>query len=125
MQTLLFDSARADKVALKRGPIIYCIEHSDNPRFDPWNVMLPLSSPLKTEWVPELLNGIMVIQGEAFTVETDSFKNSLYQSVTGVSFKTRRVRFKAIPYYAWANRDPRPMIVWMRSTKNFFNYSLR
>ena len=113
-----------DKVALKRGPIVYCIEQVDNPDFDVWNIVLPLDSPLKAEWAPKLLNSVTVIQGEAFAIETESFKNRLYQAVADVSFKTRKIRFKAIPYYAWANRKPGSMIVWMRSTsetsiKNF------
>ena len=113
-----------DKVALKRGPIVYCIEQVDNPDFDVWNIVLPLDSPLKAEWAPKLLNGVTVIQGEAFAIETESFRNRLYQAAADVSFKTRKIRFKAIPYYAWANRKPGSMIVWMRSTsetsiKNF------
>ncbi|MCD6089075.1 glycoside hydrolase family 127 protein [Candidatus Bathyarchaeota archaeon] len=113
-----------DKVALKRGPIVYCIEQIDNPDFDVWNIVLPLDSPLKAEWAPKLLNGVTVIQGEAFAIETESFKNRLYQAAADVSFKTRKIQFKAIPYYAWANRKPGSMIVWMRSTseisiKNF------
>jgi hypothetical protein len=103
-----------DKVALKRGPIVYCIEQADNLDFDVWNMVLPLDSPLKTEWMQELLNGVTVIQGEALTIETESFKNRLYQSVTDISLKARKIQFKAIPYYAWANRKPGPMMVWMR-----------
>jgi len=105
-----------DRVALKRGPIVYCIEQADNPDFDVWNMVLPLDIPLKEEWAAELLNGVMIIQGEALVIETENFKNSLYKPVTDISFKTRKVRFKAIPYYAWANREPGPMIVWIRST---------
>jgi len=118
-----------DKVALKRGPIVYCIEQIDNPDFDVWNIVLPLNSSLKAKWAPKLLNSVTVIQGEAFTIETESFRNRLYQPVADLSFKTRKVRFKAIPYYAWANRKPGSMIVWMRSTsgisiKNFTRRSV-
>jgi len=82
--------------------------------------MLPLDIPLKAEWAAELLNGVMIIQGEALVIKTESFKSSLYQSVTDMSFKTRKVRFKAIPCYAWANRELGPMIVWIRSTGGVF-----
>ena len=107
----------ADRVAIKRGPIVYCIEQADNPDFDVWNMVLPPENPLKAEWTPELLNGVTVIQGEALVIETENFKNNLYRPVTDISFKTRKVQFKAIPYYAWANRKPGPMIIWIRSTK--------
>jgi len=74
---------------------VYCIEQADNlSARDVWNIMLLSDNPLKAEWVPELLNGVMIIQGEALITETESFKNSLYQSVTDISFKTRKVRLR-------------------------------
>ena len=104
-----------DKIALKRGPIVYCVEQADNPDFDVWNMLLPHSSQLKAEWMPRLLNGVVTIQGEAITVETESFRSSLYKPIDKVTYRTRKVRFRAIPYYAWANRKPGPMTVWIRS----------
>lgn len=104
----------ADRVALKRGPIVYCLEQVDNPEADVWDIVLSASLPLKAEWRPDLLNGVVVLHGETFALEAD-FKEELYHPIAEVPFKTRGVNVTAVPYYAWANRDPGPMIVWARS----------
>ena len=105
-----------DKVALKRGPIVYCIEQVDNPDINIRNLVLLANPVLDIKWAPDLLNGVMVIQGEAFEVKLREFKNNLYQSLRDVQSESRSVKFTAIPYYAWANRDPGPMNVWIRSS---------
>jgi hypothetical protein len=104
-----------DRVALRRGPIIYCVEQVDNPDCDVWSLMLPSDSPLEVEWVSDLLNGVMVIRGEALAIDTEESKDQLYQLATNPPPKVRHVRFTAIPYYAWANRESGPMTVWIRS----------
>ena len=78
------------KVALERGPIVYAIESADNPD-GVLDVGLSDSSPLVADHRPDLLGGVMVIQGE-----TDAGKS-----------------FTAIPYYAWGHRGDGQMTVWM------------
>jgi len=104
-----------DRVALKRGPIVYCVEQVDNPNFDPWNLVLPADASLETKWEPRLLNGVMSIRGEGLAVDEDEFKGYLYRPLADLRPKLLRVQFTAIPYYAWANREPGPMSVWIRS----------
>ena len=104
-----------DRVALKRGPLIYCLEQTDNPDCDVWNLFLPLEGELKVDWMPKLLGGVMVVRGEASAGDSSGFEGSLYRPLKEVYPKMRRVKFTAIPYYAWANRDPGPMTVWVRS----------
>jgi len=104
-----------DRVALKRGPIVYCLEKADNPEFDVWDMLLPDDARLNAEWMPNMLGGVMVIRGEALAIDTEKFEGTLYLSKTDVRYKFRRVKFTAIPYYAWANREEGPMIVWIRS----------
>jgi len=108
-----------DKVALKREPLLYCVEQVDNPDFDVWDIVLPHDAPLRVEWAPNLLKGVMVIRGKALAIGTKEFEGSLYRPITDVSFKACNVQFKAIPYYAWANREPGAMTVWIRSMDNF------
>lgn len=91
----------------------------DNPEYDVWNLILPPDSPLKVKWVSDLLNGVMVIQGEALAIDTAEFKNQLYQLATNHLPKVHPVRFTAVPYYAWANRESGPMTVWIRSLAIF------
>ena len=92
------------------------MEQADNPDCDVWSLMLPSDSPLEVEWVPDLLNGVMVIRGGALAINTEEFKDQLYQLATNTPPKVRPVRFTAIPYYAWANHESGPMTVWIRSS---------
>jgi len=103
-----------DRVALRRGPLIYCVEQVDNPDFDVWNLILPSDSMMEARWEPNLLNGVVVISGEAYAADIDA-NDQLYWTEICSSVKMRRVRFTAIPYFAWANREQGPMTVWIRS----------
>ena len=110
-----------DRVALKRGPIVYCLEKTDNPGFDVWSIVLSDDTYLSAEWKPNLLGGVIVIRGEALAVNTEKFGEKLYLPKTDVKCETRRVKFTAIPYYAWANRERGPMTVWIRSPEKLFS----
>jgi len=110
----------ADRVALRRGPLVYCVERVDNPGCDPWSLILPIGSPLEVEWMPGLLGGLMAIKGEALVVSTEEREGHLYRMLSGSPPEMRRVGFTAIPYYAWANREVGSMTVWIRSTLRTF-----
>ncbi len=88
--------ANNGKVALQRGPLVYCLEQTDNP-FDLKTFSLPAETRFITEHKPDLLDGVTVIQGIA---------------------ENGGVQFTAIPYYAWDNREPGGMEVWLRETRN-------
>lgn len=104
------------RIALRRGPIVYCIEQADNHGFDVWDIAIPIDSEIRAEWQPSLLNGVVVLRGEAIAFDLDrSFKN-LYYPANKVGL--RSVEFVAIPYYAWANRQAGPMLVWIRFQAN-------
>lgn len=107
------------KVAIKRGPIVYCIESVDNPNLNIFNLSLPLNSELKVRWVPNLLNGVNVIEGEALYYEFDDMKEKLYMSNSDLARSLKKVKFTAIPYYAWANRGKSNMLVWIKVAKIF------
>jgi DUF1680 family protein/alpha-L-arabinofuranosidase len=80
------------KVALQRGPIVYCAEWKDN-NGSVLNIALPDSAVLKTEFRKDLLNGVVVILRKPI--------------------QENQQEFLAIPYYAWANRGPGEMAVWL------------
>lgn len=103
------------RVALIRGPIVYCLEGVDNKDFDVWHLSIPVDTTLEEEWVPLLLDGIIVIKGEGYVLDSDWPQDYLYRPLSS-SLKTRKVKFTAIPYYVWANREPSPMSVWIRTT---------
>jgi hypothetical protein len=87
------------KVALERGPIVYCAESVDNEGHV-LNLLLPDNAPLKAEYRKDMLNGIVVVTGKALALSGDG------KSVTR--------DFVAIPYYAWSNRGEGEMAVWLR-----------
>src|SRR6266478_617872 len=103
------EEVQADRgrVALQRGPLVYCAEWPDNPNGKVRNLLLPDSQPLAPEFEPGLLNGVEVVKGKAYSVSTDD---------AGAMVKTEQ-EFKAIPYYAWANRGRGQMAVWFANSE--------
>ena len=98
------------RVALQRGPLVYCLEGIDNGG-RVLNLALPDDVRLKARHRPDLLGGVTVIEGKAL-VRTDEAKweTALYRPA---NVETESTRFTAIPYYAWDNREPGEMIVWL------------
>jgi DUF1680 family protein len=94
--------ANAGRVALERGPIVYCVESPDNGG-QALNLWLPDATDLVSQHCPDLLGGVTVLRGQAMA----SHRNQ-DESVT-----TKAVELTAIPYYAWANRGPSEMAVWL------------
>ena len=90
------------KVALQRGPIMYCAEWVDNAG-KVSNLILPSSTVLAPEFNPGLLNGITVLKGKvpAYIIENNQ------------QIKTVEQSFTAIPYYSWANRGKGEMMLWL------------
>jgi uncharacterized protein len=96
-------AADRGRVALQRGPIVYCAEWPDNPGGQVLNLLLPDSQPLSAEFQPNLLNGVVAITGKAVALNSDA---------QGHVTDTQQ-DFTAIPYYAWANRGKGEMAVWL------------
>jgi uncharacterized protein len=105
-----FVRTNGGKIALQRGPLVYCLEETDNGK-ELGDVMIPRDSHLEAHFEPEFLGGIVTIQGRAFRTDIRGRKDALYSRVVP---RTRETEFKAVPYFAWCNRDPGEMIVWIR-----------
>ncbi len=101
--------ANIGKVALQRGPIVYCLEEIDNGQ-NLHEIVLSHKSELKAEFDDNLLGGIPVINAEAQRYNSP-WKGELYKAK--VESQYRPVTVKFIPYYAWANRTPGEMMVWI------------
>ena len=95
-------------LAIQRGPIVYCLEQCDQaePLAALW---LPREAELKAAHEPGLLGGVVTITGEARAASEQQWRRNLYQAAAPAS----RVALKAIPYYAWDNRQPGTMKVWL------------
>ena len=105
------------RVAVQRGPLVYCLEQLDQPEGVPlYDVSLDLrqkvSSQFHEEFQSDLLGGIVVLKHIGAANEKSTSENKLYYPYTPNSTRTRQVELRFIPYYAWANRAPTPMQVW-------------
>jgi DUF1680 family protein len=90
------------KVALQRGPIMYCAEWKDNDG-KATNIIVPKGTVFETAYEPALLNGITVLKAQVKSVNIDEGA----QTIT-----TQSKTLTAIPYYSWANRGKGEMTVW-------------
>ena len=104
-------AAEAGRVALKRGPLVYCFEQADNIAGPVSRIRLPRSAPLVTAERPDLFGGIIAIRAEGLAVDGDDWQGALYRAEPP---RTRPVTWTAIPYYLWANREPGAMRVWVQ-----------
>jgi len=100
------DSVKADlgKVALQRGPIVYCAEWPDNKDGHVLNLLLKDESSLSSEFQSDLLNGVQIITGTAIAYKMGEPEGTLEKTEQD---------FMAIPYYAWAHRGKGEMTVWL------------
>ncbi|MEA3407319.1 MAG: glycoside hydrolase family 127 protein [Chloroflexota bacterium] len=98
------------RVAIQRGPLVYCLEQVDNgPNLR--GIVLPADAELQATFKEGLLGGVVAIEGEAKRRDRGQWDNALYRTVPSAS---ETVPIRAIPYYAWANREPGEMLVWIR-----------
>lgn len=106
--------ANVGRVALQRGPLVYCLEGADHGGHVRHLVISP-DAPLGAPHRADLLGGVTVITGPALALRRAAWPASLYlpsADVPGVN----PVTFTAIPYFANANRQPGEMRVWMADT---------
>ncbi len=96
------------RVALERGPLVYCAEWVDNGG-RALNIILPDDAPLSARHAPDLLRGITVIEGCA---------KAIHRADDGGEIEMRDQDFMAIPYYAWAHRGEGEMTVWLARHPN-------
>ena len=79
------------RVAFQRGPVVFCFEEADNGK-DILNKIVSAEAKFSAEYKPSFLGGLVVLKGKA----------------ADGSILT------AIPYFAWDNRTPGKMIVWIK-----------
>lgn len=108
------DPTRAS-VALRRGPLVYCLEQADQSAdVDVQDVAVKPDSKLAPVWQPDLLGGVTVIEVDGVSLDTSAWDNALYRPLDSLTpAQGRAVKLTAIPYYAWANRGPGVMRVWV------------
>ena len=101
-------------VAIERGPLVYCLEQADHGEASIADLEIDTESPLESSWVPGHLEGVTVVRGSGWAVDTAPWKDQLYRPVARVgSASRRRIALTAVPYFAWANRGPGAMRIWI------------
>jgi len=95
------------RMALQRGPLVYCVEWPDVPGSTVSNLVVSRGAAIDATFEPELLKGITTLQFEASENREDGNENPENHPVT----------VKAIPYYAWAHRGPGQMAVWLATVR--------
>jgi DUF1680 family protein len=97
---------RADigKMAVQRGPVIYCAEWPDNSNGKILNLVVNKDAVITTEFIPELLNGTQVIKTTGYQTK---------KALDGKIEKMPEENITLIPYALWNNRGPGQMMVWM------------
>ena len=100
------------QVALKRGPIVYCLESPDLPKdVSIHSVKIPSDFHSSVEYLPQLLNGVGTLRGEIIIESPSDWEGVLYRPLE--ERDEQRITTRFIPYYAWANRGPSEMSVWL------------
>lgn len=105
-------------VAIQRGPIVYCVESSDNPRVDLLTAAIRPDAAITPKSCPHLLGGVVALEFDVENVTDVSALGPLYRRLgSRPDLDTDSARLTAIPYYAWCNRGPASMSVWLRLAK--------
>lgn len=108
-------ASASGKVAIARGPLVYCIEEVDNGS-GLHNLSLAATPDFKVSFEPELLGGTAVVRGRALRrTESDWRDADLYAPVEA---RYEEVELTAIPYALWCNRKSGEMQVWIRQERS-------
>jgi DUF1680 family protein len=94
------------KVAVERGPLVYCAEWKDN-NGKTSNIIMPLNANFTSEFKSDELNGVEILKTTAPVIEINN---------DGTSISTVNKAVTLIPYYTWANRGEGEMMIWFPST---------
>ncbi len=103
------------RLALQRGPVVYCLEGVDHSGGILDRISLDLqeiSSTFRTEYCPNLLGGVTILHGQAHAIDDSGWEDDLYRSKPPAE---KAVEITAVPYCVWDNREPGEMRIWFRT----------
>ncbi len=95
--------AGTDRIAIQRGPLVYCVEGADNKE-GIWNLVMPPNTSFTTTDYKIMDERVIALQAEL---------SSAYADADGKEIKMEKRKVTAIPYYCWANRGAIAMQVWL------------
>ncbi|MCE7060197.1 glycoside hydrolase family 127 protein [Dyadobacter sp. CY343] len=101
-----------NQVAVKRGPIVYCVESMDLPKGKTiFDVAVSVNNNFKPTPIMIENSPITALQGDAVLLDNTDWSKKLYREVRNAAPKT--IPVKLVPYYAWGNRGHGEMSVWL------------
>jgi DUF1680 family protein len=92
-----------NRVAIQRGPLVYCVEGTDN-NGQAWNMIVPEETIFTDTSYFILTDPVVALKAEVPVVTV---------SADGLNLQTEKKKIIAIPYYTWANRGQSQMQVWL------------
>lgn len=101
----------AGRLAVTRGPLVYCLEEADNGP-DLHLIRLTKDTAFTEEYRSDLLDGVMLLKARGEQPDENWPADALYLPAGEQRSRPRELTF--IPYYAWANRSLGEMMVWVR-----------
>jgi uncharacterized protein len=105
-----------NQVAVKRGPMVYCLESPDiSPETRLVDLSILANIDLRAHFDNRLLGGVVVLEGVASVRAARDWKGELYREVQ--SSVPLQAKIKMIPYFVWANRGASEMSVWIPLTQ--------
>lgn len=103
-----------DKVALKRGPMVYCIEKADNKEGDVWNYRIDLNEKIEPENYQINSKRVIKLKAKGYDEDLQNWEGRLYSQAGRIKVGKKKIDVNLIPYFTWANREEGPMVVWIR-----------
>jgi len=99
-----------NQVAVKRGPVVYCLESTDLPGKSIFNAFVPASTKFEAQTMDIDGARVMALTGTVKIVAPNNWKNVLYKPIDD---KNTATTLKLVPYFAWGNRGHSEMSVWL------------
>jgi uncharacterized protein len=104
-----------NQVAVKRGPLVYCIESPDIPSARRiFEYVIPVNSKFKPKTIVISNTNLCALEGKAELIPNESWSGQLYRAANA---QKEKVTLRLIPYFAWGNRGKGEMSVWLPVNK--------
>lgn len=104
--------ATRNQVAIKRGPMVYCLESTDLSKGQNiFSIAIPSNVQLEPKMIRIDHNDILALEGRAELLHDADWKDRLYRPISTAA--PTPVHIQLIPYFAWGNRGHTNMTVWM------------
>ena len=103
------------RVALQRGPLLFCLEEVDNgPSLD--SVLLPRDASIGASFEDDVLGGVVTLRATGSREGSDT-ADEAHPAYSTDAPPVRDFTIKAVPYFAWGNRTSGDMQVWIRESR--------